>query len=410
MTQIDLFSKAIGLEAPWYIVDIDFSPTDGMVAGEMNIYLDFVKGSRFLGSDGIGYTGYDTRPRKWQHLNFFQHTCYIHAHVPRLKLASGQTEMVEVPWAREGSHFTLQFEAFGMMLIRSEVTLSKVGEILGVNPGRVARFFNHWVTLAREGQNLKDLCSVGIDETSVKKGHEYVTLAVDLDTRKVIHVTPGKDKSTLGALKEHIITKNGLPLEVSMMSMDMSPAFIAGAAEHFPNAEVTFDRFHIVKLINEAMDHTRRMEQAACKPLKGTRYIWLRNEDTLNEEQLRARDYLKEAYPKIGSAYRLKLQFNTFWTSESTGQAQAFLQEWCKAALASELQPFIKVAGTVQRHLNGILSYITTGITNGILEGINSKVQLAKKRARGFRNIENFINMIYFLTADLKMPYPYHTA
>lgn len=406
MNQQELFASALGLEQPWYIESIDFTPGVTWLEGSITLKLSFIRGTKFPGSDGNFYTAYDTTERKWQHLNFFQHKCFLIAPAPRIMLPNGKTEMVELPWTREGSHFTLFFEAFAMMLIEREMPISKVAKLMNVHDGVIRRVFNYHIAKALKTQDLSTLCSMGVDETSVKKGHNYVTVAVDLETREVIHVTDGKDKQTLKAVKEHLIAQNGKPEQVKHLSMDMSPAFIAGAQEHFPNASITFDKFHVVKLINKAMDDTRRAEQAGCKALKGTRYSWLKNDQNLEPDQIKLRTELAESFPRLGEAYRMKVQFNTFWTEESPAKAKIFLEEWCRKATFSGLKHFENVAITITKHLEGIVEHISTKINNGILEGINSKIQLAKKRARGYRNMDNFKAMIYYLCADLKLNLP----
>lgn len=250
MNQQELFALALGLQEPWHIDSIDFNPGITWNEGNMTIKISFTCGAKFAASDGNFYTAYDTTKRKWQHLNFFQHKCFLIAPAPRIMLPDGKTEVVELPWTREGSRFTLLFEAFAMMLIEREMPISKVAELMGVHDGVIRRIFNYRVTEARKTQDLLAVISIGVDETSVKKGHKYVTVAVDLETRQVIHVTDGKDKQTLKAVKEHLVAHKGQPEQVKHLSMDMSPAFIAGAAEHFPAAFITFDKFHIVKLIN----------------------------------------------------------------------------------------------------------------------------------------------------------------
>jgi transposase len=406
MEKFELFAKGLGLESPWYVKSLKLDKNEETGKEFLFIEVDFNKGSKFLARDQKEYTVYDSKRRTWQHLNFFQYPCFIKGPVPRLKLEDGSTHNVEVPWAREGSHFTLLFEAYCMKLLEGEMTFSKIGSLMQVGHRRVARLFNYWVTKARLGQNLASVTAIGIDENSVKKGHNYVTVAVDLLTKRVIHVSTGKDRTTLQAVKQHIIEKSGSPDQVNMMSMDMSPAFISGTQEYFPQAAITFDKFHVMKLINTAMDKTRGTEQKICKALKGTRYSWLKNDCNLKESHITMREAMMKSYPKIGIAYRLKQLFQTFWTKESIEEAKIFLIEWCQLSEASDLEHFQKVAQCVRYHMAGILEYIKSRINNGILEGINSKIQLAKRRARGYRNMDNFINMIYFISADLKFDYP----
>jgi len=186
----------------------------------------------------------------------------------------------------------------------------------------------------------------------------------------------------------------------------MSPSFISGISENFPNAQITFDKFHINKIINEAMDSLRKMERKESAELKGHKYIFLKSDENLNKNQIEAKHYFLTQYPKLGEGYRLKELFNDFWNIKDVDEAGGYLSYWCDLVIESNIAPFIKAAKTIKSHWAGIVNYIKSKLTNGILEGINSKIQLAKKRARGYRNIDNFITMIYFVAGKLKFDYP----
>lgn len=192
--------------------------------------------------------------------------------------------------------------------------------------------------------------------------------------------------------------------KVKQVCIDMSPAFIAGCKDYLPGASVTFDKFHVVKEVNKAMDELRKLERQGNQLIKGHKYTLLKSKLTpkLQEE----RDLLLEYYPRLGEGYRLKQLFMEFWDMKNKEEAEGYLAFWCDMVDESKIQPFIKAANTIRAHWTGIINYIESRINNGILEGLNSKIQLAKKRARGYRNTENFINMIYFTCGKLKFDYP----
>lgn len=158
---------ALGLVSPRTVESISFEETEAGKA--LHIYLSFTKGSKFKGDDKIDYTAHDTVERTWQHLNFFQHECYLHARVPRIKENSGKTTTVQVPWARKGSGFTLLFEAYSMLLMESEIPVKKVANIMGVYPQMIWNIFSYWISKAHNEDKIKDLSKVGFDETSSKK-------------------------------------------------------------------------------------------------------------------------------------------------------------------------------------------------------------------------------------------------
>lgn len=407
MNSKEIFSIALNLADPWFIEDVQLKVPEGKISGRIDIYIDFVRGYQFSDNQGNKTTAYDSVEREWRHMNFFQHECYLHARVPRIKGADGTgIKTVQVPWARSGSGFTLMFEAMSMLLIESEMPVKKTAKFMGVYDNRIWRIFKYWVSRAFNADNQQNVISIGLDETSKKKGHDYVAVAVDLDEKRVIFAAPGKDASCVENLKDHLQNKGCNAEQIKQVSIDMSPAFISGVTKNFPNAEITFDKFHVNKLINEAMDQVRKSERKEIMELKGHKYIFLKNDINLNDEQRESKFYFLSSYPTLGEAYRLKELFNELWDFKDKEKATGYLAYWCDLVEESNIQPFKKAAKTIRSHWTGIINYFKSGINNGILEGINSKIQLAKKRARGYTNTDNFINMIYFIAGKLKFDYP----
>lgn len=409
MNTTQLFQLALGLVPPWYVEKIEFSTTDEGDS-QLDIFLSFHRGARFLDQSGQERPIHDTIKRQWQHLNFFQHRCFLHARVPRIKISSGEIKRVKVPWARPGSGFTLLFEAFAMSLIENEMPVNKAARILSVYPNRLWTVFNYWVSRALAKDDQSDVEDVGIDETSAKRGHNYVTLAADLKQRRVIFVTEGKDEKTIFAFKDHLEKKQVNPKQIKNIAIDMSPAYISGIMKTFPDSAMVSDRFHIVKLLNEAMNEVRKAERRQHNALKGHKYTFLKKDKNLTEQQRMNKYELIEDYPVLGEAYRLKELFDDFWDFKDPEEATAFLAYWCDLVEDANLRPFRKFAQTIKAHWTGVLNYINANISNGILEGINNKIQLAKRRARGFRNLDNFISMIYFIAGKLQFDYPLYST
>ncbi len=405
MNSEQLFGMALGLHTPWQVDAIEFKP--GATGGEeLHLTIGFERGSRFVDGQGQPCPVHDTVKRTWQHLSFFEHACYLHCGVPRIKTSDGRVETVPVPWARQGSGFTLLFEALAMALIEREMPVKRVAEMLRVNPQRVWTVFNHWVCEARKRDDPSSITRLGVDETSSRKGHDYITLGVDMDARRLIHAVPGKGKETMASIQRYLASQEVKPEQITEVSMDMSPAFMAGVGKSFPKAKITFDRFHVVKLLNEAMDTVRKLEQQESKALKGHKYTFLKDWDSLSDKRRLELVNLMDEYPTLGEAYRLKALFNDLWAMPNTPSAEAHLTAWTEAVQRSGIQPFMQFAKTVKAHWTGIVRFIESRLTNGLLEGINHKIQLAKRRARGYRNIQNFINMAYFLCGKLDFSFP----
>jgi transposase len=395
-----IFTIALGIERPWHIEKIVFNTEQS----ELDIYLQFTRGFKFKMSDGIEYTAHDTVGRTWQHLDFFQHKCYLHARVPKVKQADGKMITYPVPWARKGSGFTLLFEAFAMLLIENEMPVNKVAKVVKVYPNRLWNVFNYWISKAHKQDIIEDLDKIGFDETSIRKGHDYVTTMVDLDKRRVLFVTQGKGADCIGKSIEYLDQKAVNIDAIEQVCIDMSPAFISGCGKHLSKAAITFDKFHVMKEVNKAMDELRKLERIGNDMLKKHKYTFLKNK--LSPKIKQERDFLLEMFPKLGEGYRLKYLFKEFWDLKDPEKAKSYLAFWCDIADDSGIFPFQKAVKTIKAHWSGIINYIESRINNGILEGLNSKIQLAKKRARGYRNTQNFINMIYFTCGKLKFDYP----
>ena len=408
MNSTEIFTIALNLGLPWYIKNINMIRKSETFAGQMDIYIDFKVGSKFKDLTGTDCPVYDTVEKTWQHLNFFEHKCYLHARVPRITTSDGRVEQVNVPWARPQSGFTLLFEAFSMLLIESEMPVSRAAKILKIYDTRLWRIFKFWLSKALSADDQSEVVNIGIDETSSKKGHNYVTVAVDMDARRVIFAKRGKDASLLSEIKNHLQRKGCNSEQIKNISMDMSPAFISGAMSNFPKAAITFDKFHIMQLINKAMDDVRKYERKQHIELKNYKYLFLKNSENLSDEEYYAISNFTNLYKELGEAYRLKELFRELWDIEQIEGATEYLEGWCYLADNSEIVPFMNISKTIKSHWSGILNYFKSGLNNGILEGINSKIQLAKKRARGFRNIDNFILMIHFVAGKLKFDYPFY--
>jgi transposase len=404
MKDTDLLQLALGLSAPWQVSKVVFDSSQS----QLTIMIDFPKGSRFScpACGQADCTVYDTEQKTWRHLNFFQHETFMTARVPRSDCSRCGPRLVAVPWARPGSGFTLLFETF-VMILAQQMPINSLAQLVGEHDTRLWRVLHHYVHSARDEVNLSAVVRVGVDETSKSCGHDYVSLVVDLDEGKVIFATPGKDASTLERFSQDLSAHHGDPKAVSEVCCDMSPAFIKGVEQQLPNALLTFDKFHVMKIINEAVDEVRRQEQKRRPELKYSRYVWLKNPQNLKASQSRQLEELdvKRLNLKTARAYHIRLNFQELW-QQYPEQAEAFLNKWYFWATHSRLEPIIEAAHTIKRHWQGVLRWFTSRINNGILEGINSLVQAAKARARGYRSTRNFITMIYLLAGKLKFDLP----
>jgi len=314
--------------------------------------------------------------------------------------------MVEVPWSRSGSGFTLLFEAMILTLAKA-MPVKTIGEFVNEHDTRLWRIIHHYVDLGLERADHSTVKEVGFDETSSKRGHNYVSLFVDIDGPRVLFATEGKDASTVTRFKENLIKHGGEESNIKEMCCDMSPAFIKGVETNFPKAGLTFDKFHIIKVINEAVDKVRREEQKEHPELVKSRYVWLKNPENLTQKQSDKLQglTLKRLNLKTSRAYQIKLNFQALF-NQPLDTSEAFLKKWFFWATHSRLQPIIDAAYTIKRHWDGVLNWFQSRLNNGILEGLNSLIQAAKAKARGYRTNKNFIAMIYLIGGKLNFELP----
>jgi len=402
MKDSDLFQLALGLVPPWLVTGSSFNVQEK----RLDININFPAGSTFpcaiCGKPDC--KAYDTEDATWRHLNFFQHEAYLHARVPRVKCPDCGVKRASVPWARPGSGFTLLFEALVMVMVK-EMPVNAAADIVGEHDTRLWRVIHHYVEDARDRADYSRVSKVGLDETSAKRGHDYVTLFVDLMLRRVLFVTPGKDAATVEAFVKDLLAHGGSPDSITEVCQDMSAAFTAGVTTHLPNASITYDKFHVVKIINDAVDQVRRAEQKDRPELKKTRYLWLKNHGNLNKDQQERLAGLSSLKLKTARAMHIREAFQDFY-AQPTDTAEAYLKKWYFWATHSRLPPIIEAARTVKRHWDGVLRWFQSGIANGLLEGINSLVQAAKAKARGYRSTRNLCAMIYLIAGKLELKLP----
>ncbi len=398
----DIFQRALGITSPWFIKSIDFDEN----IKRLDIEVDFKRGATFIDDTEDAdkrkpYTAYDTVDKTWRHLNFFQYACYLHARVPRIKRADGCVRMISPPWSGVVSGFTLLFEALLIQFCRT-MPVHNVSQLTGVSDHKVWRVLDVYVNAAKLEEDLNDVTLLGMDETSVAKGHDYITLFVDIEKRKTLHISDGKDSKTIKNFVETLENRKGDRNQIVNVSCDMSPAFIKGVGEYLPGAQITFDKFHILKIINEAVDNVRRAEAKDNPLLSGTRYIFLKNDANLTATQKTIKTNLSLAKLNLKSvrAMRIRESFQQIYAAHNLEIFEDLLNKWYYWTTHCQLAPMVKAAKTIKNHWQGILRWKESQINNGILEGLNSVLQAAKRKARGYKK-PHFKIIAYLLTGKL---------
>lgn len=398
MTPESLFTAALALEEGWKVERCEF-------AGDpkrLMLGLDFDRGRKF----GCPQCGelcgvHDSTEKEWRHLDFFQYECLLQAKVPRVGCPEHGVLQVKVPWARSGSGFTLLFEALTMLLAR-EMPMSAVAETLDERDTRLWRVARHYVEAAHARESWSEVTRICVDETSARRGHRYVTNIIDADTHQLLLMVEGRSAQALAAFARELIAHGGAPQQIVLISMDMSEAYQKGARESFPWADIVFDRFHLMMMAGVACDQVRKMIARQGADLTGALWALRGNEWSRSDAQQAMRRNLTQLYPKLGRALGLRESLQDILA----GEDEDALRWWCKSAKLSRLEPFHKLACSIQRHWSGIVAFLKTRVTNGAIEAINGLLQLAKRLARGYRSIRNFQVIAYLKAGKLHLQIP----
>jgi transposase len=395
-----LFETALGITAPWFVAGVAFKAAERT----LTIRVDFPPGSRFAlpGVEGV-HPVHDTVTKRYRHLNFFQHECFLEVRVPRLKLTDGAVRQVEPAWAGRLAGFTLLFEALVLALAR-EMPFAAVARVVGASWHRVAAICRHYVEAALKEADLSGVRHLAIDETSRARGHDYLTLAADAAParRAVIFLTEGREAQAIERLAADLAAHGGDPEAIESVSIDMSPAFIRGCGA-LPNARITFDKFHVIAHASAALDATRRAEQKTDPALKGLRWTLLRERSHLNARARAELDALLThlTTKRTARAWVYREQLREILARKQVNVVRAALRQWCTNVLRSKVTPMREVAHLIRRHLEGIIAWTQTRATNGFLEALNGLFQAAKRKARGYRRLSTIRTVIFLIAGKL---------
>lgn len=310
--------------------------------------------------------------------------------------------MVKVPWTEPSSGFTLLFECFVLELVK-HMSVLQVSRHIGETDRRVWSLVKRYVTEVRKREDFSNLTALGIDETS-KKGHNYITVFADLLKRKVVFVTDGKDSVTVARFVKDLLEQNGNPEPIRFVTCNMSLGVKKGIIENFSNAQTVIDKFHVIKLANEAVDMVRKLEAKENPVLKKTKYLWLKNFESLSLSQQVMIDDFRKLNLKTAKAYHMQLVLQEIYRRTNTvEEAKAAFEEYCSWLTDSCLEPMVNFVQTLKKHLADIINYWVWRFTSALLEGLNNVIQTAKRRARGGRNNEYFQAIIYLVAGKLDL-------
>jgi transposase len=401
---LGVFRTLLGLPEPWRMLAVEIKEEEKLV----EIEVEWPEAARVACPECQRACGiYDHQGmRWWRHLDTMGHTTRLCCRVPRSECPEHGVKTVTVPWAAAGSRFTMEFEAASVRLLLIAQSQSAAAEHLGLNWHQV-----HGIQAAAVGRGLQrrdteQISRVGLDEKSFGRGHHYGTVLTDLDHRRVLEVVEHREQASAERALESLPAEQRARLKV--VALDMWPAFMNAARSKAPNADQVHDRFHVMKHLNEAVDTVRKQEHAALSQesvdwLTGRKYLFLKSPSTWKAEEKAHFKELRGKDLKVTKAWGARESFQHFWSFDTRVGARSFFDQWHRAADATGLRPLQKVADMFLNHITGLLSYAVHKITNAVTEGFNSKIQMIKSAARGFRSFENYRIAILFHCGKLNL-------
>lgn len=405
MDDRQLYTTILGLREPWVVEEVEVATE----AEEVRVRLAMREGTELQCPDCEKLVpGYDqAAERRWRHLDTCQYQTVLVARIPRVECPEHGVRQISVPWSEERSRFTALFEALAIRLLR-ETTLSGLRRVMRLSWDEAEGILDRAVKrgLARRADDPARV--IGVDETSFRKGHQYITVVSDLEHDRVLWVGDDRKKTTLAAYWSQL--PDAHLAGIREVVMDMWEPYIRATLDAVPDADskIVIDRYHVAHLLTDGVDRVRRAEHTMLRSqgdtrLTGTRFIWIkgaakrRPSDELRIHQLR------RAGLKVGRAWALKEASSRLWAYRYRGWALKYFKRWYYWATHSRLKPMIRVAKTMKRYLTWILNYLRNRSTNAGAEAMNAKIQEVKYRARGFRNRDNFRRAILFYCGRLDM-------
>ncbi len=400
------YEQLLGLRPPWRIQAVDLDHE----AQEVRIQVALRAGARLRCPECGAVCGiHDRRERRWRHLDTMQYRTILSAQVPRVDCPKHGVRQVAVPWAEAGSRFTALFEALAIDWLH-EASVQAVARRLRLSWDQAAGIQARAVARGLARREAKPVRTIGVDETSFQKRHEYVTVVNDLEEGVVLHVADDRKQEALEGFFGALGPEGCARLE--SVVMDMWAPYITATRAHVPDADrkIVFDKFHVAKHLGDAVDRTRRQENRELRGqsddrLVGTKYWWLQNPENMSRRQWQEFGPLRTSRLKVARAWAIKEAAMVLWGYVRRGWAERMWKRWYSWAIRSRLEPVKRVARMIRQHWEGVMNAATCNVTNALAEAVNSKIQWIKRMASGYRNRENFRNAIYFHLGGLDL-YP----
>ena len=411
MQDTELYRQLLGLNTPWTVTRVELRIKEQRV----EVWAGHAESARWPCPEcATELALYDHgEERTWRHLDSCQFQTYLHARPPRVACPEHGVRQVRLPWAEPRARFTTLFERLAIDVLR-ETDVKGATRILGISWDEAWEIKRRAVARGRARRRPQAPARLGVDETAIARGHDYLTLVSDLTTGTVEYLAEERKQASLDGYFTSLTPAQRA--QIQAVAMDMWEPYVQSVQTHVPQAErkIVFDVFHILQHMNTAVDKVRRAEHRLLRAqgddtLTGSKYVWLYGEENVpdhHQERFTELTRRRSRKPlKTARAWSLKESLRDLWRCRSRVAAEEQWRFWYGWATRARLQPVLEVARMIKRHLPNVLTYFRHRITNAMSEGIASKIQALKKMANGFRNRDNFKTAIYFHCGGLDL-YP----
>jgi transposase len=362
------------------------------------------------GQTGSHLEIHDHRTKRWRHLDLGATRCVIECALRRLRCPDCGVHLEAVPWARPDAHHTRDFEDVVAWLAQ-QMAKTPIAGLLRIAWDTVGQIVERVVSEHLDEKRLQGLVAIGVDEISYRRHHRYLTSVVDHRSGGIVWCAPGRNAQTLQAFFDLLGERKS---SIKAVSIDMSGGYEKAITQSLPGAEVCFDPFHVVRLAQRAVDQVRREQWNAHershtptgKWIKGTRWSLLKAPGKQTAKQLALLADVQNANRSLYRAFLLKEELRLLYQLEDSRSAPEHLDAWLAWASRSKLDPFVKLARTIRLHRDGILAAIRLKLTNGRLEGLNSRIRLISHRSFGFHSAEPLIALVYLCCSGIMIELP----